>query len=695
MARRRISDEQKKRLEAQDKTYQDLVALEMHFANTVEDFEFEIPIDRRSCGPPDEPETSKYNPDGIHDIITFAEHPYFLGQKLHPWQKLILILLYMGIEGNDKLSIDPGNKKGQGCDGCVWKYAKQPEVDSAKMWEETGIYRNAFLPAENSRCLGCTRFDSRIRDLRFNAMISNASTLHDERRFERIEGLEKVDNYESMEDLLESAELDSEVIKQIKSKAGNKFNELLMVLGRRSGKSLIVTIIALYEVYRLLCMGHPQKRYNLLDFDEIQVLNVAVNEAQAKKGIFNKLKPITLSSPYFSQRIGKDLELEIRFLTDNDKKENDRRKSMGLSELDGSIICACGHSNAAGLVGSTNWAVIMDEVASMAGVTKDSGIDYRLYDDLSPTIATFGSDGRIMILSQPKGEEGLLYDLYMTRKLDPTMLIVQLPTWIANPSVPQDWLATQKAKNPDTYHMQYGAEFGSNFEDPFLNLDVILSAFNIRPTPRAERRIGPLVKYYLHVDPATNSDDYALAVCHALESTVEGKPPGVMIDHIHCWEPKGKIKINSSEVEEYIVQLHQQFNFTQVSFDTWNSQSVITNLTSRGINAVCKPFNKQYQEMIFGTMFELFVENRIFIYNINTMHKDYVNNKVINLMEVEKAKEQLKMLQKKWKNNGFKIEAKSGYKDDIPDCIAAAAYECLNNKITKTLPRTRTVNMGR
>jgi hypothetical protein len=78
-------------------------------------------------------------------------------------------------------------------------------------------------------------------------------------------------------------------------------------------------------------MGHPQARYGLMEFDEIVLLNVARNEEQAKKAIFSKIKQTVLASPFFQPYIGKDTELEMRFYTENDVKENERRASRSLN----------------------------------------------------------------------------------------------------------------------------------------------------------------------------------------------------------------------------------------------------------------------------------------------------------------------------------------------------------------------------
>ena len=58
------------------------------------------------------------------------------------------------------------------------------------------------------------------------------------------------------------------------------------------------------------------------------------------------------------------------------------------------------------------------------------------------------------------------------------------------------------------------------------------------------------------------------------------------------------------------------------------------------------------------------------------------------------AKEQLLDLQRKYKSTGWKVEAPRGQKDDIPDCIAAAAYQALKDRVFKTLPRPRSMTFN-
>jgi hypothetical protein len=689
----------------------DLKTQMMQQANAVSDFfkeqgyahEFSdeiAPPTRSEIAPPPKPEKNRFNPDQIVDIITFIEHPYFCNLRPYPWQKLILKCFYMGQEGNTNLIIDDTRNEAD-CSGCVWNYIKKDEDDVYKA-KKNGKQLKTIFSVNNSPCLTCKRFDEEIRSKRYEDARSEATNPDAERQVDELENRPIIDCFQSENDLLYSDEFDPKLRVQVLDKCNKrfKFEELVLVLGRRSGKSFLVSAMALYELYRLISMGHPQSRYGLMEFDEIVLLNVARNEEQAKKAIFSKIKQTVLASPFFQPYIGKDTELEMRFYNENDIKENDRRQALGLNPFSGSLVLRCGSSNASGLVGLTCYSIIMDEVAAMAGDNPDSGLDYALYDDLKPSLATFGRDGKMMMLSNPKGPIGLLHDLHENRQDDPTTLVMRLPTWLTNPNIDKQWLESQKKKDPTEYQMQYGAEFGAASSDPMFNQDDIQRMFSsMSMVKRVEGRQG-LFEYFCHLDPARTSDYYALAVGHAeqIPNTIgpDFKPlKRVVIDHLHYWNPKSKNQsVPENEVEDYVLDLHRRFKFSQVSIDHWNSQSSIIKLQSRGVPIVEKQFNKEYKENIYTELSQLIREDRIDIYDLSGGKYKDANGNEFDLNEIQEAKIQFLFLQKKWRGKRFFIEALSGYKDDICDAVAAVSFECNTNKIVARLPSSRLTSLG-
>jgi len=667
-----------------------------------EDFVDEIiPATRSEVAPPIKPPKDRFNPDQTVDIITFIEHPYFCNLKPYPWQKLILKCFYMGQEGNTNLAIDESDNK-KDCKGCVWDYVQKNENDFFKARLE-GKQFKTFFNVVNSPCLQCKRLDSDVRDTRYNLAKNEASNPDAERQVELLQARPIIDAYQSEFDLLYSEEFDPKLRMQVLDKCTKryKFEELVLVLGRRSGKSFLVSAMALYELYRLISMGHPQARYGLMEFDEVVILNVARNEEQAKKAIFSKIKQTVLASPFFAPYIGKDTELEMRFYTEHDREENVRRKEQNINLFAGSLVLRCGSSNASGLVGLTCWTIIMDEVAAMAGDNPESGVDYALYDDLKPSLATFGRDGKMMLLSNPKGPLGLLYDLHENRQEDPTTLVMRLPTWLTNPNIDKEWLDGQKKKDPQEFQMQYGAEFGASSSDPMFNSEDVDRMFSSMSMVKRKEMAGGLFEYFCHLDPARTSDYYALVIAHTENMYGHIGPDfqplkRVVIDHIHFWNPKTKNQpVKESEVEDYVIHLHSKFKFKQVSIDQWNSQSSLIKLQSMRVPIVERQFNKEYKEKIYTELSQLVRDDRIDIYDLSGGEYKDLDSKTMSLNEIQEAKIQFLFLQKKWKGKRYYIEALSGYKDDICDAIAAVSYECLTSRIIFRLPRSKMVNLNR
>jgi len=137
--------------------------------------------------------------------------------------------------------------------------------------------------------LNCTRFCPIARAARFQQLKYEAINEYDVADIESREEQELVDRFENEMMLLEREGIPRKTRDQIVRKLGRMFTEMILVMGRRSGKSYLVALLALYAVYRLIKMGHPQKAYGLMDFDIITVLNVAKSEEQAKGAVFEKI----------------------------------------------------------------------------------------------------------------------------------------------------------------------------------------------------------------------------------------------------------------------------------------------------------------------------------------------------------------------------------------------------------------------
>lgn len=510
-----------------------------------------------------------------------------------------------------------------------------------------------------------------------------------------------------LEDIHETEELDYEEglggFRQIIEKYRRReveFTHLLLIMGRRSSKTMMVSIIAAYEAYKLCESpeGNPQKKYGIAPDKPIHIINCAVSEAQALDPLFAEIEARIFRAPYFLDKVNHNASIKgkLYILTDADKRENIRRETMGMgkSVQAGSIILMSGHSNSGSLRGHATKCVLFDEFAHFVTTSGRSSGD-EVYNALMPSMKQFGKAGKVVILSDPRGKEGMFWKIFQLSqkrevKEDGTIkrpydehLGIQLPTWRMNPQPEFSRAtleATERAKDPAAFLSSYGARFmgaeGMKFFDP-VKVDQCVD-FRMHEAEHGD----PNTTYFIHLDPATTSHNYALCMVHA---TTYANSRGdmkrrVFVDYVKYWKPDERGPVNIKEVEMTIKNLCQRFRVAAVTFDDFQSEQTIQNLRMAGINAFKTSFRTAYVTEIYGELRNLVNNNDLVL---------YPNAQLIG---------EMKELLHKILNRGFKkfFDPKSEFpSDDVVDALAGAAYQSLHSIVIKQLPKTGVVWTGR
>ncbi len=469
--------------------------------------------------------------------------------------------------------------------------------------------------------------------------------------------------------------------------------------------SMLVSIIALYETYKTIEMKNPQGFFgNLNDGDTICILNVAVSERQAKEAVFDKIRSMVLSSAYFKTKMspGSMTNQSVRFCTERDNEINKQLAEENLPQRDGSIYLLSGHSNSDSLVGKNILVVIIDEMASMVGKDGSKMSDEELYTKLKHSGWTFGQMAKIICISNPLTKDGKFFELYEQSFSDDRILMIQLPSYAVNPSLDQQELdaekeAAQKAGEYEAYKMQIEARFSGGAAVPFIPSEFIDAAFE-KGSSRRKTEVGnPNVLYYVHLDPANNSDNYALAMLHVEKDMhnlgPDNKPRDIVIvDHIHMWMPSitGE-PVNISEVDQYMIKLCRRFKIASITYDMWESASSTQLLQRMGLPARITPFNSSYKQTIYSTLRNLFFEQRIEFYRHDGFNPELKQD---TYSFTKEAMDQFKFLEKRFNTHSFSVSAAAGHYDDIPDCIAGAAYIALTGQHGYVnLPRLKSLKM--
>lgn len=117
-------------------------------------------------------------------------------------------------------------------------------------------------------------------------------------------------------------------------KLGNFFAEDILV--KNSGKTLLASLFATYEVFKLLSVRRPNSFYNMPKGSDIFVINVATSQTQAKDTIFSEIESRIENSDWFQSQNYKKRAREYEFFTD----EN-------------SVVVRSEHSNSSSIAGHT------------------------------------------------------------------------------------------------------------------------------------------------------------------------------------------------------------------------------------------------------------------------------------------------------------------------------------------------------
>lgn len=397
--------------------------------------------------------------------------------------------------------------------------------------------------------------------------------------------------------------------------------ELIMMLGKGSGKDALSTIICAYVVYQLLCLKDPAEYYGKPSGDAIDIINVAINADQAANVFFKGFKTRVQKCPWFAGKY-KALQKSIVF--------------------DKSITVYSGNSEGEATEGYNILLAVLDEIDGFDEGSKEEGhpAANAMYNTLSATVSSrFDDTGKVLILSFPRSKDGFIMKKYNDAisekeevryehmfKLDedlpdgieenefsitwiedtivsykfPEVWAMCKPTWKVNPTKTINSFKRDFYKNPDDAL----GRFACNPQDTtdggwFRAKEKIDAAFKgknaitqVTGPTEINGVVDPTKKYFMHVDLARVQDNCAVALAHVekWQKTIfdEGGEisPYIVVDMVRYWKPDRTRPVDFSDVRDFIVSVDRYgYNIELVTFDRWNSDQTIQYLNDMGIKA--------------------------------------------------------------------------------------------------------------
>ena len=513
--------------------------------------------------------------DDSVDIITFIESDWGLGLKLFPVQRVILKAHY-GLELDD-------NPQGYPLDAPIpltHPLYDEDEVDSA------GYYSKRVVIT-----------DFRRENTQYLTEAGYLRKLHAEGRCNT-----------------------GEVI------PGRQRREMVLSVGRRSGKTLITSCIVAYETYKLLLRGNPQKYYGSSQSNIIQLISVATDRDQAGL-LYREASGHFSKCDFFKAYAANATQSFATFQTPYDIEKygpyaEDQKARYSINVTFRSCV-------AKGLRGGANLLVALDEVAHFGD--KGQASAEEVYQAVEPSTRTFSpkdpdnptrpvgeNQGRIILISSPLGKQGLFYKQYQlgfgNNKAADNLLCIQAPTWEVNPTVPAETFVASYLKDPNVFFTEFGAEFSDRTRGWIKSADDLFAC--VDPSLKMKTSAPPRHPHFMGLDVALVGDYTAVAIGH-------NDPQGnVVLDYIGRIQAgddnfPDQERLDFDDVADWIADLAQhKFYIAEGIFDQWAGIPMEQALHKRGLRQLKSVHHtRQLSSQMFQNFQNMMLDKKLILFD--------------------------------------------------------------------------------
>jgi hypothetical protein len=454
-------------------------------------------------------------------------------------------------------------------------------------------------------------------------------------------------------------------------------NEIILQLGKGSGKDFTSTVACSYIVYKLLCLKDPARYFGKPSGDAIDIINVAINAQQAKNVFFKGFKNKIENSPWFAG------------------KYYSKAESI---EFHKSITVYSGHSERESHEGLNLILAVLDEISGFAqeiGTGNDQGKTAdNIYKAFRASVdSRFPDLGKVALLSFPRFPGDFISQRYDAVIADkevitkthkfimnpdlpedtegnsfeisweedtilnykfPGMFAVKRPTWVVNPTRKVDDFKLAFYTDVGDAMQRFACVPTFSSDAFFKQIEKVRASMTLRNPLDQHRRFDetfvpdPNKIYYVHADLAQKHDKCAVAIAH-VEKWVNIQvvkdyaqvAPVVVVDAVAWWEPKKEGPVNLSEVKQWIQNLRRiGFNIGMVSFDRWQSFDIQNELKQVGMKTeTVSVAKKHYEDMAM-----LVYEERLAMPAIDLLFEELTELKIMKNNRVDHPRKSSKDL---------------------------------------------------
>jgi hypothetical protein len=454
-------------------------------------------------------------------------------------------------------------------------------------------------------------------------------------------------------------------------------NEIILQLGKGSGKDFTSTVACSYIVYKLLCLKDPARYFGKPSGDAIDIINVAINAQQAKNVFFKGFKTKIEKSEWFAGKF------------------NAKAESI---EFDKGITVYSGHSERESHEGLNLILAVLDEISGFAqevGTGNDQGKTAdNIYKAFRASVdSRFPDLGKVALLSFPRFPGDFISQKYDAAIIEKDV-ITKTHDFILNPDLPEDldgnsltisWdedtvisyrypgvFALKRPTwvvNPTRRIEDFKTSFFTDLGDAmqrfacvptfasdafFKQKDKLEKCMSTRNPIDSNKRFDetftpdPDKIYFVHADLAQKHDKCAVAIAHVdkwvnlqVVKDYEQVAPIIVVDAVVWWEPRIEGPVNLSEVKQWIQNLRRQgFNLGLVTFDRWQSFDIQQELQAVGIRTDTVSVAKKHYEDLAMMVYE----ERVVMPHIPLLLDEMSELKIINDKKVDHPRKKSKDL---------------------------------------------------
>lgn len=419
-----------------------------------------------------------------------------------------------------------------------------------------------------------------------------------------------------------------------------KINKINLICGRRSGKTLLSAVIAIY-----CAISNNWKPY--LKKTPFATVLIMSHSREFSDEVLEVIRSLIQASDILSKLVNKD------------KKNTNSTMNLKTPWVlkDGTIqysrvqikVSAASSKTTRGVAAC---AVLCDEV-SFWNLSEDmKETDIKIMKAIRPSMKQFGEFAMLIKLSSPGIKQGILYQEYKQRQdgvLPETYAVFKAPSWVMTPSdvLPEKELIEEQRLDPDGFDNEYRGNFSDSMSNFILPERIDMSVLKgVQFLPPEESGI----KYFPAIDAAFKGDTFTFS----LTAYVNGRLKQFVSKG---WKGTKSNPVSAYEVAEFIKTVCKQYRCDEVAADQFAFQPLKEIFEKYGLTLVEAAFTPAFKKKIYFNLKKL----------IHSQQADLLDNEVQTRELKELVVEQSSMGQ-------IKIGHPNGGSDDFSDSLAISAF---------------------